>query len=58
LDDGFKVVLSKKLQKFFPQPALEQNFLPFAGQSIRFPDKLAEPDTNFLRYHRELIFQG
>lgn len=58
LDDRFKVVLSNSLQKFFPQPALEQNFLPFAGQPIRFPDKLAEPDTNFLRYHREQIFQG
>jgi len=53
LDEGLRVVLSKRLQKFFPQPALEQNFLPFAGKPIRLPAKLAEPDGEFLRHHRD-----
>ena len=43
LDEGLKVVLSRKLRGYFPQPALEQNFLPFEGTRIRLPDKFAEP---------------
>jgi hypothetical protein len=37
---------------------LEQNSVPFAGQPIRLPEKLAEPDAEFLRFHREEIFQS
>ncbi len=58
LDGSLKVVLSSRLRKFFPQPALEQNFVPFEGQPIRLPEKLAEPDAEFLRYHREELFQS
>jgi predicted restriction endonuclease len=58
LDESFKVVLSKQLRKFFPRPALEQNFVPFEGKPIRLPDKLAVPDAEFLRYHREVLFQS
>lgn len=58
LDEAFRVVLSGKLRRYFPQPALEQNFVPFEGRPIRMPEKLAEPDPEFLRYHREAVFQG
>jgi putative restriction endonuclease len=58
LDVGLKVVLSTRLRKFFPQPALEQNFVPFEGKPIRLPEKLAEPDVDFIRFHREEIFNG
>ncbi|MFO1512290.1 MAG: HNH endonuclease [Verrucomicrobiota bacterium] len=58
LDEKLNVVLSKRLRGFFPQPALEQNFVPFAGQPIRLPEKLAEPDGDFLRFHREEIFES
>lgn len=58
LDEKLGVVLSKRLRSFFPQPALEQNFAPFEGQPIRLPEKLAEPDGEFLRFHREKIFQS
>lgn len=58
LDDKLNVVLSKRLRSFFPQPALEQNFVQFEGQPIRLPEKLAEPDGDFLRYHRDEIFQS
>jgi putative restriction endonuclease len=58
LDDKLSVVLSKKLRSYFPQPALEQNFSPFEGKPIRLPEKLAEPDAGFLRYHREKVFQS
>ena len=58
LDENLKVVLSKKLKNHFPQPALEQNFATYEGRSIRLPDKLAEPDGEFLRFHREVIFKS
>lgn len=58
LDNKLNVMLSKRLRSFFPQPALEQNFIPFEGQPIRLPDKLAEPDGDFLRYHRDIVFQS
>jgi putative restriction endonuclease len=58
LDKNLGLVLSKQLKRFFPLPALEQNFVPFEGQSIRLPDKLAEPDPAFVRFHRKKIFQG
>lgn len=58
LDQSLNVVLSKRLRKFFPQHSLEQNFVTFEGKPIRLPDKLAEPDSEFLRYHREELFQS
>lgn len=57
LNEDLRVVLSKQLRSHFPQPALEQNFVPFEGKPIRLPDKLAEPDKNFLRFHRDEIFK-
>jgi len=58
LNKDLGVVLSKHLRKYFPQPTLEHNFVPFEGKPIHLPDKLAEPDPDFLRYHREKIFKG
>jgi putative restriction endonuclease len=58
LDEEFKVVLSKRLEGHFREPAVKQNFAPFAGKPIRLPDKLAEPDSEFLAYHRESLFAG
>ena len=58
LDERLTVVLSKRLKKFFPQPALEQSFVPFEGQRIHLPDKLAEPSQDFLGYHRQEVFQS
>jgi putative restriction endonuclease len=57
LDERLNVVLSKRLKSFFPQPALEQSFIPFEGQSISLPQKLAEPDADFLSYHRSTVFK-
>jgi putative restriction endonuclease len=58
LDKNLALVLSNQLKRFFPLPVLEQNFVPFEGRSIRLPDKLAEPDPAFVRFHRRKIFQG
>lgn len=57
LDEKLNVVLSRRLKSYFPQPALEQNFLPFEGRPICLPEKLSEPDTRFLEYHRTDIFK-
>lgn len=57
IDEKLNIVLSKKLKRYFPQPTLEENFVVFEGRPIRLPDKLAEPDPEFLNYHRNVIFQ-
>lgn len=57
-DEKFRMVLSKRMRSYFPQPALEQNFVPFQGKSIRLPEKLVEPDPEFLAFHREKVFAG
>jgi predicted restriction endonuclease len=56
LDEKLRVVLSKRLKRFFPQPALEHNFTPFEGKVISLPEKLAEPDPDFISYHRTTVF--
>jgi putative restriction endonuclease len=58
LDAQLRVVLGKRLRSYFPQPTLEQNFVPFDGQLIHLPDKLAEPDPQFVAFHRENVFVG
>jgi hypothetical protein len=58
VDEDHRVVLSKRLKGYFPQKALEENFVPYAGERIRMPDKLSEPSAEFLKYHRETIFGG
>jgi putative restriction endonuclease len=58
LDENLCVILSGRLRHYFPQPSLEKNFVPYEGQTITRPDKLAEPSFEFLRYHRETIFQA
>jgi putative restriction endonuclease len=56
LDKKLRLVVGKRLKSYFPQPMLEQNFLPFEGKAIRLPKKIAEPDPTFLRHHRDVIF--
>ena len=58
LDSRLHVLLSKQLKSFFPQPILEQNFLPFEGESIQMPEKVAEPSNEFLSFHRRQIYLG
>jgi len=56
LDEKFRVVLSKRLKSYLPQPALAKNFVAFEGKAIHLPEKLAEPAPEFLDYHRNKIF--
>jgi hypothetical protein len=56
LDERLRVVLSRKLKSYLPQPALQRNFVAYEGKSIRLPEKLAEPSQEFLAYHRTELF--
>ena len=56
LDKNLCLVLGKRLKSYFPQPVLEQSFVPFEGKTIRLPKKIAEPDPAFLRHHCDVIF--
>ncbi|HZM02706.1 MAG TPA: HNH endonuclease [Candidatus Saccharimonadales bacterium] len=58
LDETLSVVISRRLKRFFPQTTLEQNFVPFEGKPIELPQKLVEPNLEFIRFHREKIFRG
>jgi len=57
LDKNFAVVISGMLKRYLPSKALEHNFARFEGQQIQLPDKVAEPNPAFLRYHERNIFQ-
>jgi putative restriction endonuclease len=57
LNQRLNLVLSKQLKSYFPQPSLEQIFLPFEGKPIRLPEKVAEPNAEFLDYHRKKVFE-
>lgn len=56
LDEQLRLVLSKRLRSFFPQPSLERNFVTFEGKSIQIADRVANPHPTFLSYHREVVF--
>jgi len=57
LDKEMKLMVSKRLESYFPQAALEQSFGQFEGQRIRLPNKIAEPHPALLKYDRESIFK-
>jgi len=58
IDADFRVILSSRIRDFLPQPTIEKIFLEFEGAQIRSPEKTAQPDSNFLNFHRETIFQN
>ncbi len=55
-DDDLRLTLSKKLESYFPDDALEKNFEAFRGKRICETEKLSEPNREFLKYHRNEIF--
>jgi hypothetical protein len=56
-DENQKLVLSRYLQEFLPEETLERNFVAYVGNELRLPEKF-EPESDFLRFHREEIFLG
>jgi putative restriction endonuclease len=57
VDEDNRVVLSKYLQEFLPNDALQREFVAFEGMPIRLPEKFL-PNPEFLRFHRESWFRG
>jgi putative restriction endonuclease len=57
LDDQFRVVLSRVLRERMDNRAWRVFFVPYEGQKINLPNKLAEPDPMALEYHRTHIFE-
>ncbi len=51
-DDSYKLILSEKLKK-----KQSKYFIELEGQKITLPKKFL-PNINFLKFHREEIFQG
>jgi predicted restriction endonuclease len=56
-DDGLRLTLSKELEKYFPNDALEKNFQAYRGKRILETEKLSEPNREFLDYHRASLFR-
>ncbi len=56
LDEKLRVVLSRRLKSYLPQSALAKSFVVYEGKPIHLPEKLAEPATEFLEYHRRAVF--
>jgi hypothetical protein len=48
--------MSQRLKKFLPHVAVQQHFEAFAGKSFTLPEDAPEPSADFLRYHREKVF--
>ena len=57
IDETFTVLISPKLKRYLPSVVLDHNFSCFEGTQIRLPEKVAEPNPTFLRYHHKEIFQ-
>jgi hypothetical protein len=56
-DNKFRLILSKELKGYLPQPILERNFAAYEGIPIRFPEMLSTPNLEFLKYHQKEIFR-
>ena len=54
-DEDYRLVLSLYLQEFLPEETLERNFVAYAGNQLRLPEKF-HPEPSFVRFHREEIF--
>ncbi len=55
-DGERKLVMSNRLKKLLPHAAVQQNFEGFAGTTFALPEDAPEPSADFLRYHRERVF--
>jgi len=56
-DDDNRLLVSQELRRHLPQLAIQQNFLAYEGRPFTPPAGVPEPKPDFLRHHRENIFQ-
>jgi putative restriction endonuclease len=58
IDQDFRLLVGEALHKEASRRAFaEANFLAYEGRRVTFPEWFA-PDPEFLRYHRERIFEA
>jgi putative restriction endonuclease len=57
-DSEKRLILSKRIKAHLPQVTLEQNFVAYEGKAIRTPESSLGPSAEFLRFHRDVVFQA
>lgn len=56
-DEDFRLMIGPRLKEYFPNTALEREFLVYEGRPLQMPDKFL-PDEEFMRRHREEVMSG
>jgi len=56
-DEGYRLVVSKRIKDCLPNEAVRVNFSVYEGRPLRMPEKFF-PGSRFLQHHRENIFVG
>jgi predicted restriction endonuclease len=57
INDDYKLLISKALNKLANEPAIQRGFLAYQDSQIILPDRFL-PDKKFLEFHRNSIFVG
>ena len=52
-DEGYRLVLSERLRRHFPQTALEANFSLYQGKALALAPEALPPSQDYLAIHRE-----
>jgi putative restriction endonuclease len=55
-DDQCRMVLSRRIKKWLPQKAVQENFENYEGAALTIPEDAIPPRPEFLQFHRENIF--
>lgn len=52
-DEEYRLILSDRLRRHFPQRALEENFSAYEGRPLTFASDVASPSQDYLTIHRK-----
>jgi len=56
-DDGYRLILSKRLKDHFTNQNIRDNFAGYEGKALKMPERFY-PDKVFLAGHRESVFHS
>jgi putative restriction endonuclease len=57
-DDQRRMLMSRRIKKWLPQKAVQENFENYVGTALTIPEDAIPPRPEFLQFHRENIFAG
>lgn len=57
-NDDFEMILSGRLRSFLPERTVSENFGAYEGNRLRIPEEGLTPNQEFLRKHRDEVFQN